>query len=37
MEAQPAAISWNANLDTALHKARTEHRDVLLDFTAAPM
>jgi hypothetical protein len=36
MDPQPA-VSWEHDLDTALDKARTQHRDVLLDFSAAPM
>jgi hypothetical protein len=37
MPAQQTAIAWNDNLETALGRAQSAHRDVLLDFTAAPM
>jgi hypothetical protein len=37
MAAQQTAIAWNDNLETALGRAQSAHRDVLLDFTAAPM
>jgi hypothetical protein len=30
-------ISWRHDFDTALSDAAAAHRDVLLDFTAAPM
>lgn len=35
--AQAASITWTANLDEALARARNEQRTVLVDFTAAPM
>ena len=35
MAAQP--ITWTGNLDQALTRARDERKQVLLDFTAAPM
>ena len=35
--AQPQAISWNENVDQAVESARTGQRNVLVDFTAAPM
>jgi hypothetical protein len=37
MPAQQTAISWNDNLEKALPRAQSEHRNLLLDFTAAPM
>ena len=30
-------ISWTNNLEEALTRARSERRNVLLDFSAAPM
>jgi len=30
-------IQWLNDFDRALNAARTQHRNVLLDFTAAPM
>jgi hypothetical protein len=35
--AQPLAINWNDDFDQVVQRARTENRNVLLDFTAAPM
>jgi hypothetical protein len=37
MPAQPSAISWDHNFDAVMERARAEGRDVLLDFSAAPM
>ncbi len=37
MPAEQTAITWTDNLEKALARAQSEHRDVLLDFTAAPM
>jgi hypothetical protein len=37
MPAQQTAIAWTNNLEKALERARSDHKDVLLDFTAAPM
>jgi len=34
---QPQAINWNNGVDQAIERARNEQRNVLLDFTAAPM
>ena len=34
---QPQAINWNDGVDQAIERARNEQRNVLLDFTAAPM
>ena len=34
MPAQQTAITWTDNLEKALERARSEHRDVLLDFTS---
>ena len=31
-----SAITWTNDLDQALTRARSEQRNVLLDFTAAP-
>jgi hypothetical protein len=30
-------INWNDAVDQAIERARNEHRNVLVDFTAAPM
>jgi len=30
------AVSWNKDIDTALGKAKTQHKAVLVDFSAAP-
>lgn len=30
------SIAWQRDVDTALERARTAHRPILLDFTAAP-
>lgn len=30
-------INWTNRFDEALTRARSEQRDILLDFTAAPM
>ena len=30
-------ISWLTDADAALTKAKTEHKPLILDFTAAPM
>jgi len=30
-------ISWTDNIETALARARDQQRNVLLDFSAAPM
>jgi hypothetical protein len=30
-------ITWQHDVDSALHQARSAHKNVLLDFTAAPM
>jgi hypothetical protein len=32
-----AVIAWQHNLEQALAQARQQHKDVLLDFSAAPM
>lgn len=32
-----AAIAWQHSLDEALEQARKQQKDVLLDFSAAPM
>jgi hypothetical protein len=32
-----AGITWTDNLDEALVRARDQQRNVLLDFSAAPM
>ena len=37
MCAQPAEIAWNHNFDEVFERAKAEGRDVLLDFSAAPM
>jgi hypothetical protein len=33
----PNAIPWTADIESALKQAREQQRNVLLDFTAAPM
>jgi hypothetical protein len=30
------AVSWNKDIDAALNQARTQHKPVLVDFSAAP-
>lgn len=30
------AVNWNKDIDAALSRARTEHKPVLVDFSAAP-
>ena len=37
MSGHADAISWNDNFEQVMNTARTEGRDVLLDFSAAPM
>jgi hypothetical protein len=37
MTTTPGTIGWTHDLDRALEQARQQHRDVLLDFSAAPM
>jgi hypothetical protein len=37
MSGQPSAISWDNNFDATMERARAEGRDVLVDFSAAPM
>jgi hypothetical protein len=37
MPAQPANIQWTSAFEEALQRAKTDGRDVLLDFSAAPM
>jgi len=31
------AVSWNKDIDTALNQAKTQHKPVLVDFSAAPV
>jgi hypothetical protein len=31
------AVSWNKDIDTALSQAKTQHKPVLVDFSAAPV
>lgn len=33
---QKMAVSWNKDIDTALAQAKTQHKPVLVDFSAAP-
>ena len=35
--AQPQVINWNESVEQALASARNAQRNVLVDFTAAPM
>jgi hypothetical protein len=35
--AQPETLNWNQSVDQAVERARNERRNVLVDFTAAPM
>ena len=35
--AQSQIINWNDAVDQAIDRARNERRNVLVDFTAAPM
>jgi hypothetical protein len=37
MATQSSAISWTHDADAALAEARAQQRNVLVDFTAAPM
>jgi hypothetical protein len=30
------SVSWNKDIDTALSQAKTHHKPVLVDFSAAP-
>lgn len=30
------AVNWNKDIDDALNRAKTEHKPVLVDFSAAP-
>jgi endonuclease/exonuclease/phosphatase (EEP) superfamily protein YafD len=30
------AVNWNKDIDAALSQARSEHKPVLVDFSAAP-
>jgi Thioredoxin-like len=30
------AVSWTKDIDAALNQARTQHKPVLVDFSAAP-
>jgi len=30
------AVSWNKDIEPALSKAKSEHKPVLVDFSAAP-
>ena len=30
-------VSWNKNVDSALHQAAEENKPLFLDFSAAPM
>jgi len=31
------SVSWNKNVDSALHQASEENKPLFLDFSAAPM
>jgi hypothetical protein len=33
---QKMAVSWNKDIDAALSQAKTQHKPVLVDFSAAP-
>jgi hypothetical protein len=35
-ENKKMAVSWNKDIDTALSQAKTQHKPVLVDFSAAP-
>lgn len=37
MAESPTTISWNEDVDAALARAQADQRQVLLDFSAAPM
>ena len=37
MATSVSQIEWLNDFDGALNQAQTQHRNVLLDFTAAPM
>jgi hypothetical protein len=37
MAVERKEIAWTHNLEDALKEARSRHRHVLVDFTAAPM
>jgi hypothetical protein len=37
MSTEPTTIQWSHDLDRALARAESTRRDVLLDFSAAPM
>ena len=30
------AVNWNKDIDAALNRAKTDHKPVLVDFSAAP-
>jgi len=30
------AVTWNKDIDTALNQAKSQHKPVLVDFSAAP-
>jgi hypothetical protein len=33
---QRMSVSWNKDIDAALSQAKTQHKPVLVDFSAAP-
>ena len=35
-ENKKMALSWNKDIDAALSQAKTQHKPVLVDFSAAP-
>jgi thiol:disulfide interchange protein len=36
LEEERMAVSWNKEVDSALNQAKSQHKPVLVDFSAAP-
>jgi len=35
-EEESMSVSWNKDVDSALNQAKTQHKPLLVDFSAAP-